>query len=319
MHTLVTGGAGFIGSTLADRLLADGHTVDVVDDLSTGRLANLAGAIAAGARFEQIGICSDALTAFVAQRRPEVVFHLAAQASVAASIADPARDATVNVLGTVRVLDAARRAGVRKVVAAASGGTLYGDVDRACLPVAEDHPQRPTSFYGITKRALLDYLAAYRSLAGLRSAALALANVYGPRQDPSGEAGVVAIFAANLAAGRPSTIFGDGGQTRDFVYVDDVADAFVRAATSEAEGTFNIGTGRETSVNELYLAMARLARGAPPPLHGPARVGEVRASALDSSRAARLLGWRPATSLTAGLAAVLEHARASARTPARAS
>ncbi|MGH9207634.1 MAG: NAD-dependent epimerase/dehydratase family protein, partial [Acidimicrobiales bacterium] len=253
MRLLVTGGAGFIGSTLVDRLLAEGHTVDVLDDLSTGSLANLADARAAGHfTFHQLDIRSPDTIELIARRRPEVVLHLAAQADVRVSVARPAFDAEVNIGGSLNVLEGARVAGASRVVFAASGGTLYGEPDPSELPVRESQAQAPLSPYGVSKKAAIDYMVAYKALHGLDYSALALANVYGPRQDPHGEAGVVAIFAGQLVSGARSTIFGEGTQTRDFVYVDDVADAFVRACGRGGGMVINIGTGQETSVNQLY-------------------------------------------------------------------
>ncbi|HEX2047733.1 MAG TPA: NAD-dependent epimerase/dehydratase family protein [Acidimicrobiales bacterium] len=306
MRALVTGGAGFIGSTLVDRLLAEGHTVDVVDDLSSGSLANLADARASsdhGMRFHRLDVRDPAIVELVAHRRPEVIFHLAAQADVRVSVERPAFDADVNVIGTIQVLEGARTAGTRKVVFAASGGTLYGEPDK--LPVPESAPQRPLSPYGVSKKAAGDYLAAYRELHGIEFTALALANVYGPRQDPHGEAGVVAIFAGRLLAGEPCTIFGDGEQTRDFVYVDDVVDAFARAAHKGSGLLMNIGTGMETSVNRLYATMAAAAGTDAPAVYTAPRPGELARSSLDSSRAAIHLGWKPWTTLEVGTAAVL--------------
>jgi UDP-glucose 4-epimerase len=306
MHALVTGGAGFIGSTLVDRLLAEGDTVDVVDDLSTGRLANLADARANPSHefsFHRIDIRSAALAELIEHRRPEVIFHLAAQADVRVSVARPAFDAEVNIIGTLNVLEGARAAGTRKVVFAASGGTLYGETDK--LPLRESAEQKPVSPYGVSKKAAIDYLVAYRELHGIESTALALANVYGPRQDPHGEAGVVAIFAGLLLQGGECKIFGDGQQTRDFVYVDDVVDAFSRAATRGDGLLVNIGTGTETSVNQLYSAMATLAGVETPPRYGPERTGELRRSALDPGRAGVHLGWKPWTTLDEGAGAVL--------------
>ena len=229
MRALVTGGAGFIGSNLVDRLLAEGYEVDVVDDLSTGSLGNLAGARTCGGtmRFHNLDVRSGDFVDLVRHRQPEVIFHLAAQADVRVSVDRPVFDAEVNVLGTIQVLEGARAAAATtKVVFAASGGTLYGEPEDANLPVDEHQPHRPLSPYGVSKKAAIDYLVAYRELHGLEFTALALANVYGPRQDPYGEAGVVAIFAGNLVSGRPCVVFGDGNQTRDYVYVDDVVDAF---------------------------------------------------------------------------------------------
>ncbi len=312
MRMLVTGGAGFIGSTLVDRLLAEGHTVDVVDDLSTGSLANLADARATAAHqltVHQMDVRSSELVDLMARHRPEVVFHLAAQADVRVSVAEPVFDADVNVLGTIRVLEGARQAGADRVVFAASGGTLYGEPDTSELPLKESLPHHPLSPYGVSKKAAIDYLVAYRELHSLEFAALALANVYGPRQDPHGEAGVVAIFAERILKGESVIIFGDGEQTRDFVYVDDVVDAFVRATTKGGGLLCNIGTGRETSVNQLYAEMAAQA-GVPPQIEfRPLRTGELWRSSLDPSRAGIQLGWSPWTQLGEGTASVLDFVR----------
>ena len=309
MKALVTGGAGFIGSTLVDRLLAEGHQVDVVDDLSTGSLSNLADARADRSHavtLHQVDIRDGAVVELIERRQPEVVFHLAAQADVRVSVARPVFDAEINVLGSLNVLEGARAAGSRKVVFASSGGTIYGEPDVSELPVKESHLQQPLSPYGVAKKVVGDYLVAYRALHGLEFCALALANVYGPRQDPHGEAGVVAIFAGRLLAGEPCTVFGDGEQTRDFVYVDDVVDAFVRAADRGSGLLANIGTGQETSVNQLYRAMARAAGVKTPAERAPARPGELARSALDPSRAGLHLGWSSWTELSDGVAAVLD-------------
>jgi UDP-glucose 4-epimerase len=309
VRTLVTGGAGFIGSTLVDRLLAEGHAVDVIDDLSSGSLANLSDARSDRANqitFHQIDVREPGVVELIGRRRPDVVFHLAAQADVRVSVAEPVMDASVNVIGTLNVLEGARTGGARKVVFASSGGTIYGEVDPADLPVRESHPQRPLSPYGVSKKVGADYLLVYRELHSIEYTALALANVYGPRQDPHGEAGVVAIFAGRLLAGEPCTIFGDGRQTRDFVYVDDVVDAFVRAADRGSGLLLNVATGRETSVVDLHRTMAEQA-GAPdaPVAQAPARPGELARSALDAGRARIHLGWEPWTSLEEGAAQVL--------------
>jgi UDP-glucose 4-epimerase len=309
---MVTGGAGFIGSTLVDRLLAEGYEVDVVDDLSTGSLANLSDARAADGRaltIHQLDVRLPETTDLIIRRRPVVIFHLAAQIDVRVSVAEPVFDADVNILGSLRVLEGARAVGAERVVFAASGGTLYGEPDATELPVRESHPHRPLSPYGVAKKAVVDYLVAYRELYALEFAALALGNVYGPRQDPHGEAGVVAIFAGALATGRPVTIFGDGEQTRDYVYVDDVVDAFARAATRGGGLVCNIGTGTETSVNELLRTMARVSGVDPEVRHAPSRAGELLRSALDPTRAAIHLGWRPWTSLEDGCAKVVDEAR----------
>jgi len=315
VRALVTGGAGFIGSNLVDRLLAEGHAVDVVDDLSTGTLGNLADARADPAHeitFHQIDIRSGEMVELLARRRPEVVFHLAAQADVRVSVDRPVFDADVNILGTLRVLEGARAAGAARVVFAGSGGTLYGDPDSADLPLRESHPHHPLSPYGVSKKAAIDYLEAYRELHSLEFCALALANVYGPRQDPHGEAGVVAMFAGRLLRGEPVTIYGDGEQTRDFVFVDDVVDAFVRAATRGGGLLLNVGTGREVTVNELARVMTERARVTAEPVYAPPRAGELMRSALDPERAAIHLGWRSWTELADGVTAVLDHVRRAA-------
>ncbi len=312
MRALVTGGAGFIGSNLVDRLLAEGHAVDVVDDLSTGSLANLAAARAVADHdltFHQLDIRSAELVDLMARRRPEVVFHLAAQADVRVSVADPVFDTEVNLVGTVRVLEGARSCGASRVVFAASGGTLYGEPDPESLPAEESLPQHPLSPYGVAKKAAIDYLVAYRELHSLEFAALALANVYGPRQDPHGEAGVVAIFAERLVLGQPLTVFGDGEQTRDFVYVDDVVDAFVRAVDRGGGLICNVGTGRETSVNELLRVMAEEAEVEANVEFAPMRPGELLRNSLDPTRAAIQLGWRAWTGLGEGTRAVLDFVR----------
>jgi UDP-glucose 4-epimerase len=308
MNVVVTGGAGFIGSHLVDRLLGEGHRVAVVDSLWAGRLANLDEARAtAGDRlsFHHLDVRDPGVGELIAEVAPEVVYHLAAQADVRVSVARPVFDADVNVLGTLQVLEGARRAGARKVVVASSGGTIYGEPAPTALPVTEEHPQHPVSPYGVAKKAVDDYLVAYRAIHGLDFTALALANVYGPRQDPNGEAGVVAIFAGRLLAGEPCTVFGDGEQTRDFVYVADVVEAFVRAGVGGSGELLNIGTGVETSVNELYRAMAAAAGVTADPVHAAARPGELARSALDPSKAAAVLDWTPTTTLQAGTGAVL--------------
>ncbi len=308
MQALVTGGAGFIGSALVDRLLAEGHAVDVVDDRSSGSLANLAEARADRSnalKVHQVDIRDPAVIEVIGRRRPEVIFHLAAQADVRVSVARPGFDAEVNILGSLNVLEGARLGGTRKVVFASSGGTIYGEPAPADLPVKESHPQQPLSPYGVAKRVVTDYLHVYRELHSIEFTSLAMANIYGPRQDPHGEAGVVAIFAGLLLAGKPCTVFGDGTQTRDFVYVDDAVDAFVRAADRGSGLLCNIGTGVETSVNELYAAMAAAAGVTDPAVSAPARPGELARSALDPGRAALHLGWEPWTDLATGVAEVL--------------
>lgn len=280
--------------------------MDVVDDLSTGSLGHLAEARSAGGfSFHRADIRSPELVELFGRRRPEVVFHLAAQADVRVSVARPVFDAEVNVVGSLNVLEASRRAGAAKVVFASSGGTIYGDPVAADLPVKENHPRRPLSPYGVAKAAVGDYLVAYRELHDLEFTALALANVYGPRQDPQGEAGVVAIFAGKLLADQPCTIFGDGAQTRDFVFVDDVVDAFARASEKGGGLLLNVGTGTETSIQELHATLAAAAGVDRPAVWAPARPGELRRSCLDPGKAGIHLGWRPWTSVPAGAEAVI--------------
>jgi UDP-glucose 4-epimerase len=304
MRALVTGGSGFIGSHLVDRLLNEGHSVDVIDDLSTGSLANLAGARALRGelRIHQADIRDETVSELIERRRPEIIFHLAAQSSVSASIVDPGFDADVNVTGSVRVIEGAARARATKIVYAASGGTLYGEARR---PADESQPFRPTSPYGVSKKVVIDYLAAYRERCGLEFTALALANVYGPRQRADGEAAVVARFARELSAGIVSTIDGDGSQIRDFVYVDDAVDAFVRAATKAGGLVCNVGTGKGTTVKRLHALMAQVAGSDLSPRFGPPRPGDVRANVLSPERARLHLGWKPFTSLRSGIAATL--------------
>jgi UDP-glucose 4-epimerase len=304
MRALVTGGAGFIGSTLVDRLIADGHEVIVVDDLSTGRIENLAKAFESG-RVEhvKVDIAGPELERTVVESRPEVVHHLAAQIDVRHSVADPVTDARVNVVGSLKVASAAARAGCRRLVFAASGGTAYGEPHPDSLPVTETTPGSVTSPYGVAKRAVEDYLGTFQQLYGLETVSLRLGNVYGPRQDPHGEAGVVAIFCNNLLASKPVVVYGDGGQTRDYVYVDDVIEAFVAAGTrpGAAGHRFNIGSGAETSVLELYQTLCKVTGFGPEPSFAPARPGELRRVALDPSLAERVLGWRATTPLLDGL------------------
>ena len=295
MKILVTGGAGFIGSHLVDALLAAGHTVVVIDNLRTGRRENLN----AAATLAEMDIGSAQLADVVAAHRPEAVFHLAAQAEVRFSVAHPAADAQINIVGSVNLLQAARRAGVRQFIFASSGGAIYGDT--AARPTPEDQLPQPASPYGIAKLAVEHYLRVLGELAPMRTAALRCANVYGPRQDARGEAGVVAIFCDRLLRGEPAPINGDGEQTRDFVFVSDVVSANLAAWRAEASGEFNIGAGREISVNQL-AGMIRSAVGSGTFTHGPAKPGEQRRSCLDARRAKAMLGWQPQVALAEGIA-----------------
>lgn len=309
MRAVVTGAAGFIGSTLVDRLLAAGHTVLGIDNLSNGREANLDQAASRGG-FELVraDIVDADLVALLSAARPEVVFHLAAQIDVRRSVEDPEFDADVNVVGTVRLAEAARRAGVRKVVHTSSGGAIYG-VPRV-YPTSEAAPPEPASPYAASKLAGEIYLNSFRRLYGLDCSHIAPSNVYGPRQDPHGEAGVVAIFVKAMLAGRPTHVYGDGSNTRDYVYVDDVVDAFVRAAGDEGGGCrFNVGTGVETSDRALHTAVAHAVGAPDAPGFAPARLGDLARSCLDAGRAGAVLGWQPQVSLAEGLARTVGYFR----------
>jgi UDP-glucose 4-epimerase len=307
MRTLVTGAAGFIGSTLVDRLLGEGHQVTGVDNLSAGpRVANLASAHRHdGPRrftFVAVDVRHPELSDVVAGCNPEVVFHLAAHVDVCRSVEDPLFDARNNVLGTVNLLEASRQAGVPRIVFASSGGARYGAP--ATLPATEDTAVDPLSPYAAAKVAGELYMRAYADMYGLAPICLSLANVYGPRQQPNGgEGGVVTIFGSAMISGQSTTIYGDGSATRDYVYVDDVVTAFLCAADAPiaTTGTFNIGTGVQTTVTELHQLIAAEVGVSRPPDHAEPRIGEVHASALDSTRAGRVLGWKPDTDLAEGI------------------
>jgi UDP-glucose 4-epimerase len=302
MRALVTGGAGFIGSHVVDTLVARGDDVLVFDDLSSGRRENLAGAFEHGARLLEADITdADAVAGAFAGFEPEVVCHLAAQIDVRHSVSDPAYDLGVNAGGTINLLESSRQSGVERFVFASTGGAIYGEGEGRQLPLDEDAACLPDAPYGQSKLAAEGYLGLYRRLHGLGATALRLGNVYGPRQDPYGEAGVVAIFCTALLAGRRPLIFGDGEQTRDYVYVGDVAEAFLAATTRSADGAYNIGTGVEASVNELGRTIAARAGTEFEPEPAPARLGEVQRISIDPKRAERELGWRAAHALDRGL------------------
>jgi UDP-glucose 4-epimerase len=303
-RAVVTGGAGFIGSTLVDLLVDRSWDVLVVDDLRTGSMDNLTAARRRGkVSVHVMDVRAPELAEAATRYRPEVVFHLAAQTKVPASVADPVADADVNVLGTINVLEAARAAGARKVVFASSGGAVYGH--RVKLPATERSARRPDSPYGISKKIVEDYFRWYADTHGVAYTMIGPANVYGPRQSPGLEGGVVAIFTAAMLEGRRPTIFGDGTQTRDYVYVEDVCDAFLRAADA-GDGLFvNAGSGRETTVLELYEALARIVSFERRPLFEEPRPGDVPRSVLDSSRARSALGWEAWTELEDGLASTV--------------
>jgi UDP-glucose 4-epimerase len=291
VRAIVTGGAGFIGSHVVEALLARGDEVTVVDDLSNGKLEN----VPDGARFVERDLRVGLVEVFD-DARPEVCFHLGAQVDVRVSVERPTHDASVNVLGTLEVLEAAR-AHDTQVVFSSTGGAIYGECDG---PATEEAERRPLAPYGVSKLAGEEYLAAFNRLYGTRHVSLRYGNVYGPRQDPHGEAGVVAIFLGALAEGRPPRIFGDGLQTRDYVYAGDVARATLAAAGQDG-GVFNVGTGSETSVVDLYEACRLVAGSSLEAEPAPARLGELQRSVLDVSRAERELGWRPEVPLEEGL------------------
>ncbi|MDW5596360.1 NAD-dependent epimerase/dehydratase family protein [Conexibacter stalactiti] len=302
---VVTGGAGFIGSNLVDSLLARGHRVVVLDNLSTGRRDNLTEALERGAELHEIDVTdAAAVSELLLRERPRAVFHLAAQIDVRRSVDDPAADARVNVEGTVNVLSAAHAAGVGRVVYSATGGAVYGEAET--IPTPEEAPALPLSPYGQSKLSGEGYCALFARLHGLSTVALRYSNVYGPRQDPLGEGGVIAIFCGAFAHGRTPTIYGDGEQTRDYLYVEDVVAANLLAADGDVTGCFNVATGVETSVLDLVAAFRGLDGGEGfAPVHAPARAGEVVRSCLDATRARAALGWEPSVDLAAGLSRTL--------------
>jgi UDP-glucose 4-epimerase len=307
-NAIVTGGAGFIGSNLVDALIARGDRVHVIDNLVTGKRENLTGAIAAGAVLHEVDVCDGAAVMSVFEQAvPEVVYHLAAQIDVRASVDDPAFDASVNVIGAINVLEACRRHGVRRVIYSSTGGALYGDAE--LLPTPEDYAIRPMAGYGQSKYTAEQYCDLYCRLYGLSTLTLRYGNVYGPRQDVHGEAGVVAIFCGKLLSGEQPVVFGDGLQTRDWVDVSDVVEANLIAAASAVAGALNIGHGQETSVLEFIAALQRVGaqRGLalPDPVHEPERLGEVRRSCLKVDAAHAQLGWEPRISLEEGLHRIL--------------
>jgi UDP-glucose 4-epimerase len=301
---LVTGGAGFIGSHVVDQLLSKDYRVVVVDNLATGSLANLN----KQAEFRQLDIRSPQVHELIVQLKPKAIYHLAAQVSVRNSVEDPELDAAINILGSINLLQAAIKAKVAKVIFSSTGGAIYGEQDY--FPADESHPQRPVSPYGVAKMSVEKYLDFYRMEYGLNYMALRYANVYGPRQDPHGEAGVVAIFSQKLLAQQQATINGDGTQTRDFVYVGDVARANVLALENDFCGAINIGTAIETDINTLFQLLKNLTDSTMPEQHGPPKPGEQKRSVIDYAKGRAILGWEPMTSLEHGLKETLNYFRA---------
>jgi UDP-glucose 4-epimerase len=301
MRILVTGGAGFIGSHVTDALVAAGtHEVAIIDDLSTGKRERLN----PGAQFYHANIRNaDEVRMTIDREKPEVIVHLAAQMDVRRSVADPAFDAEVNLVGLINLMECGRQNGLRLVIFSSTGGAIYGEQET--FPCDENHPKRPVSPYGVAKMATEAYLFFYKVQYGIDYVALRYANVYGPRQDPHGEAGVVAIFCGCLLEGKPCTIFGDGGQTRDYVYVGDVVRANVAALGANVSGAINIGTGVETSVQKLYETLAVAAGSTAKAIHAPARPGEQLRSVISPALAGRELNWRPEVALKDGLARTL--------------
>lgn len=293
----MTGAAGFIGSHLCDRLIADGYSVTAIDDLSSGRRENLSEDV----DLRVMDIRDPAVRAVVADIRPDVVFHLAAQISVSISAREPQLDADVNIGGALNLLEGIKAFGAEgiRVVYVTSGGTAYGEPE--IIPADENTPVRPLSPYGASKLAVETYLPVYERMCGMSYAIIRLANIYGPRQDPHGEAGVVAIFSKAILAGRPLTIFGDGNDARDYVYVSDVVEAIVLAANGNRPGPFNVGTGICTSTNRIFEVIAENCEHDSPSVHGEPRPGDIDRIALDSQRAKRELGWAAKVSLEAGL------------------
>jgi UDP-glucose 4-epimerase len=303
MKVLVTGGAGFIGSHLVDRLIQEGHNVVVVDNLSTGKRKN----VNKDARFYKVDIESPRLERIIKKEKPELVSHHAAQMDVRRSVDDPVLDARVNILGLINLLENAVKYGARRVIFASSGGAVYGE--QAFFPATEEHPTRPLSPYGTSKLSGEHYLYYYQKVMGLESACLRYSNVYGPRQDPFGEAGVVAIFTKKLLAGEQPVINGNGMQTRDYVFVEDVVEANMAVINGLLNDTFNVGTGVETSVNQLFRYLVDITGAKIKEIYGPEKKGEQIRSGIDYQRIHKSLDWEPKVSLIEGLKRTVEHFR----------
>ncbi len=295
MKVLVTGGAGFIGSHVCDAFVRAGHDVIALDNLSSGKKENLDPRV----RLEVLDIRSAEAAALIRSERPQVLCHLAAQMDVRRSVEDPRFDAEANILGFINLLEASRASGVKKVVFSSTGGAIYGEQD--VFPAPESHPTRPVSPYGVSKASGELYLGYYKAQYGLQYVALRYANVYGPRQNPHGEAGVVSIFSTRLLTGKECTIYGEGKQTRDFVYVEDVARANLLATEKDYSGPINIGTGVETDINRLYTLLAQAAGVDKPAVRAPGRPGEQLRSCVDNALARKVLGWQPTVNVEEGL------------------
>ena len=304
MKVLVTGGAGFIGSHLVDRLILEGHDSVVVDNLVTGKRRNINRA----ARFYKMDVQSWRLERAFRNERPNVVMHLAAQMDVRKSVEDPMFDAQVNVLGTLNVLQQAVKHGVRKVIFSSSGGAIYGEQET--YPAPETHVLRPLSPYGLSKLCGEQYLSYFQRVSGLQAVSLRYANVYGPRQDPEGEAGVVAIFIQKMLNNEQAVINGNGRQTRDFVFVDDVVEANLAMMGQETQGTYNVGTGVETSINDLYRILVQHTGSTCKEMHGPAKKGEQARSVIDCTKLRQEVSWEPKADLSEGLKKTVEYFRA---------
>ena len=302
---LVTGGAGFVGSHLVDKLVVQGHSVTVIDDLSSGKLYR----VNKDVTFYHTSITSPTIPEIIRQDKPEVIFHHAASASVAKSVRDPVFDASTNINGTLRIIEASKDIGVDMLVFASTGGALYGEPKT--LPCTEDHAKNPLSPYGVSKLVGEQYLHLYNRIYGLKSTCLRYGNVYGPRQDPMGESGVVAIFSRLMIDGRQPKIHGSGDQEKDYVFIDDVVGANIIAMESGVGGTYNIGSGIGTSVNKIFESLAHILEYSWRPTHGPERSGDVSKIILDISKARQILGWNPRISLEDGLSRTIDHLRAS--------
>ena len=314
MRALVTGGAGFIGSNLVDALLERGDDVSIVDDLSSGKESNLVAALDRGARLHRADIRdAEAVAEIAGRERPELIFHLAAQIDVRVSVARPAYDARTNIEGTINMLEAAREVGARRFVFSSTGGAIYGETD--VVPTPEGHDPRPMAGYGQSKFCAEAYLGLYERLHGMSTVALRFGNVYGPRQDPHGEAGVIAIFTGKALSGGQPKVFGDGRQTRDYIYVGDLVDAIMAAGDADVGGAINIGTAEETTVLELIDAMREAAGKSEDefaPEFADARMGEIERSCLAVDRAREVLGWQSRVDVREGIRRTLEAASAAA-------